>query len=69
MALKVKNFARSVQKRVGIPFFFQDEYLSSHQAQQRLTSPLSFGPQNIHTESAKIILEDFIRSETEDALL
>ena len=66
MAKKVKSFARGIAQKSGIPILFQDEYLSSYEAQERIRSLAPYGTsqssQEIDRESAKIILEDFMRS-------
>ena len=67
MAQQVRATAASLESQWEGGILFQDEYLSSHSARERLlySSQLGFSTQaeDIHTESAKIVLEDFIRSE------
>ena len=66
MAACVRDFARTISPPVPCPILFQDEYLSSKQAKERLQSQSRYGlvvrGEHIHMESAKIILEDFIRA-------
>ncbi|MCY4645225.1 MAG: Holliday junction resolvase RuvX [Bacteriovoracales bacterium] len=67
MAVQIRHFAKELQAKSSLPILFQDEYLSSYSAQEKMKLAASRGfpmeDQNIHTESAKIILEDFIRAE------
>ena len=70
MAQKVKSFAHGIAQKSGVSVLFQDEYLSSYEAQERIRSLAPYGifgrasrcSQEIDKESAKIILEDFMRS-------
>ena len=64
MACKIKAFAHTIAQKSGLPILFQDEYLSTHSARERIQSSAQCGlaPPQIDQESAKIILEDFIRS-------
>ena len=73
MARKVKGFARamaqvsSTSTSTSTSILFQDEYLSSYEAKERMRATAQYGrkanPASIHQESAKIILEDFIRAD------
>lgn len=67
MAKRVKLFAKTISEQSPCPILFQDEYLSSQQAKEHLFSQAQHGlpsqKEHIHQESARIILEDFIRSE------
>ena len=64
MARVVKVFAQGVGEKSQIPLWFQDEYLSSRLAQERVAALARYGlpGSGRDVEAAKVILEDFIRA-------
>ena len=66
MAKQIREFADSITQKSGLPILFQDEYLSSRAARERILASSQYGLrtslEKIDIESAKIILEDFIRA-------
>lgn len=65
MTLEVKNFASNLESKISIPYFFQDESLSTFEAENRMKNSPQYNfkvdPKQIDAVSATIILEDFLK--------
>jgi putative Holliday junction resolvase len=68
MTLKIRSFGEQLAKESGIPVYFQDETLSSFEAEEKLKDLRNQGikPNMTHVDTiaAMLILEDFLRSDS-----
>jgi len=59
----VEAWAQEARKHIKLPFFWQDEALTSHKAQQLKPSANNLG---LDAEAAAIILQDFLEANDSD---
>ena len=68
MTLKVKKFGQQLQKKTELPLYFQDETLTTYEAEQRMKNSPRYNFQvdykQIDALAASIILEDFLKRVT-----
>ena len=66
MSEKIRQFGEKLQKDSSLPLSFQDETLSTYEAEQRMKNSPRFNfkvdPKQIDSMSALIILEEYIKS-------
>jgi putative Holliday junction resolvase len=60
---QVKAWTQQAKKQIKLPFFWQDEALTSHKAQQLKPSANNIG---IDAEAAALILQDFLDTKESD---
>jgi putative Holliday junction resolvase len=60
---QVKSWAQQAKKHIKLPFFWQDEALTSHKAHQLKPSADNVG---LDAEAAAIILQDFLDANDSD---
>ncbi len=62
----VRDFVAKAKAELGLPFYWQDEALTSHEVQSRNPGAKI---SDIDAQAAAIILEDFLKSDKNDRVL